>query len=123
MSLRRRLHNMNSLSVAFISACNNCPDRRHPQNHNYRPAASSHIIGDTSVLLQQLQLGESAALPPPPTARFLLTPRPSPHRLRYALVATSVDGTLAHGCTTFYVRPDVDADIEPAKVTNDFHRW
>ena len=44
-------------------------------------------------------------------------------RCRYALVAKSVDGAAARGCTTFHVRPDVDADIEPAKVTSDFHRW
>ena len=42
---------------------------------------------------------------------------------RYALVVTTVDGALAHGCTTFYVRPDVDADIESSQVTTDFHRW
>lgn len=38
-------------------------------------------------------------------------------------MAKSVDGAAARGCTTFHVRPDVDADLEPAKVTADFHRW
>jgi hypothetical protein len=44
-------------------------------------------------------------------------------QFRYALVAKSVDGASARGCTTFYVRPDVDVDLEPAKTTADFHRW
>jgi hypothetical protein len=75
------------------------------------------------VLLQRLPLGECVPpfLPPslPPSLPLSL-----PHAPRmYALVATSVDGTPARGCTTFYVRPDVEPDIEPAKVADDFHRW